>query len=247
MERSFIVIEPYMIDMDLNQTELFLYAIISSFSKQKQGCYWGSQVYLATQINKSRQAVCKGLYSLIKKKLVVKNEVSSRVEYTACQPQLTLSNKNVSTVADKMSTTVDEMLTPVDKMSTAVDYIIYNNINNITKSVCTPPTQNTTSKSNFKKTTPLEPLDLNNLHFLDQATAEQVRLEFEKSEFLRQTVLTVQQLKKMLNKVLAGVFRDFKKSSGPANAQAFQNSTGSAVMSGAELNSLFENLDPDDI
>ena len=66
---SIIVLEQFMLDLKLPLTELLCYAIIHSFSKQKQGCFYGTQIYLAEQVHTSRQAVNKALLALEKKRL----------------------------------------------------------------------------------------------------------------------------------------------------------------------------------
>ena len=140
-----------MIDYKLPQTELFCYAIIHSFSKQQQGCFFGTQGYLAEQIRTSRQGVNKALINLSNKGLIVKRIVSNRLEYTTTlQPPLTenenktinrsctfastdldyvqprLTKDGATTVAG-IATTVAPCATTVDKGATTVAQIIKDN------------------------------------------------------------------------------------------------------------------------
>jgi len=81
-DRSYIVIEPYMIDLHLPMTELLCYAIIAGYSKAKQGCFYGSKGYLAENIGVTRQSVQQALGKLEEKKLIKKLENCGRIEYT---------------------------------------------------------------------------------------------------------------------------------------------------------------------
>jgi hypothetical protein len=124
--RSFIVIEPFMLDYKLPQTELLCYAIIHSFSKQQQGCFYGTQTYLAEQIRVSKQSVNQALASLETRGLIVKTATLKRFEYSSVivncgLPKSTTVDHEVSQpqLTDSQPQLTDQ--------STTVDRIPYNN------------------------------------------------------------------------------------------------------------------------
>ncbi|MDR1138329.1 MAG: DUF4373 domain-containing protein [Clostridiales bacterium] len=81
---------------------------------------------------------------------------------------------------------------------------------------------------------------------LDIETQRLVDIEFSKSTFLRDTVKTDAQLQKLLPRILAGEFRDYKKKATHQSSMAIKNSVVK-LMSSDELNSMFDGLDPTDM
>lgn len=61
--------------LKLKSNELLVYAIIYGFSKDGQGCFYGSISYLAETINVSKNTIQNILKSLVDKKLIIKKEV----------------------------------------------------------------------------------------------------------------------------------------------------------------------------
>ena len=59
--------------LDLKGCELNTYAVIYSFSKDGQGCFYGSREYLADCVGVSTDSIDRALKRLIKKKLIIKN------------------------------------------------------------------------------------------------------------------------------------------------------------------------------
>ena len=58
--------------LNLRGNELPIYAIIYSFSKDGQGCFFGTRQYLALICNCSIRSVDNALKNLVKRKLVLK-------------------------------------------------------------------------------------------------------------------------------------------------------------------------------
>ena len=59
--------------LDLKGCELNTFAAIYSFSKDGQGCFYGSREYLADCVGVSTDSIDRALKRLIKKKLIIKN------------------------------------------------------------------------------------------------------------------------------------------------------------------------------
>ena len=93
---TFVVIQSWMVnELELSGNELIIYATIYGFSQSNQGCFNGSQNYLADWSCTTRTTVNKNLKSLHEKGLIDKREISignqKFIEYRAIRPNETFT------------------------------------------------------------------------------------------------------------------------------------------------------------
>lgn len=72
---SYVDIYDWMLDKNLSPNELITFALIYSFSKDNDGCYYGSLSTIAKWLNIRRDKVCIVLNSLVKMNLISKERV----------------------------------------------------------------------------------------------------------------------------------------------------------------------------
>lgn len=100
-------------DLNLEGTELNIYAIIYGYSKDGVHDYHGSQQYLANWVGKSKTAIQRALNNLIEKELILKEEIWTDNNIKYCKYKANLTRIQNDTGISE--TTVNN---------------IYNNINN---------------------------------------------------------------------------------------------------------------------
>lgn len=72
---SYVDVYDWMLDKNLTPNELITFALIYSFSKNNDGCYYGSLSTMAKWLNIRRDKVCVVLSNLVKKNLISKEQV----------------------------------------------------------------------------------------------------------------------------------------------------------------------------
>ena len=72
--KGFIIIPDEFLEIDLTMTELICLSVIWGFSQNEQGCYFGSQTYLAERCKCSRQHIIRTLKHLEELDLIIKTQ-----------------------------------------------------------------------------------------------------------------------------------------------------------------------------
>lgn len=76
-------------NLNLKGNELLVYAVIYGFSKDGQGCFYGSISYLAETLNVANNTIKSALKSLVEKNLITKKDIyKNNVKY--CEYRVTL-------------------------------------------------------------------------------------------------------------------------------------------------------------
>lgn len=147
-------------DLKLKSNELLIYAIIYGFSKDGQGCFYGSINYLAETINISKNTVQNILKSLVDKKLITKKDIfRNNVKFCEYKVNLEGIQKN-GIPSQKLDEGIpktdmgytkncDEGIPKICTNSKLDNIIIKNNENSIVPVEATPqaePTTTTTQK-----------------------------------------------------------------------------------------------------
>ena len=128
-------------DLKLKSNELLVYAIIYGFSKDGQGCFYGSISYLAETINVSTGTIKNVLKSLTEKKLIVKKDIlKNNVKF--CEYRVVLEGRskidhhgqNLSEGGSKINQGVDKNC-PGGRAKIDHNSILDNILNNIEDSI----------------------------------------------------------------------------------------------------------------
>lgn len=71
-DRIIVVYDWFISDLELKGNELLVFSLIYSFSKDEQGCFYGSLQYIADRIGTDKSLVCKIMSKLVEKNYITK-------------------------------------------------------------------------------------------------------------------------------------------------------------------------------
>lgn len=139
--KNFVVLEKWMAeDLDVNITELVVFAVIYSFNRNEKGTYYASTKLLREYTNRSERCIKYALKSLIEKNYIkktnVQNKYGSHNQYEVSKNIKNARAKQVNKVCKNCNLDVQNLqLDGAENAHNNIDNIIYNNQSIISKDI----------------------------------------------------------------------------------------------------------------
>lgn len=139
--KNFVVLEKWMAeDLDVNITELVVFAVIYSFNRNEKGTYYASTKLLREYTNRSERCIKYALKSLIEKNYIkktnVQNKYGSHNQYEVSKNIKNARAKQVNKVCKNCNSDVQNLqLDGAENAHNNIDNIIYNNQSIISKDI----------------------------------------------------------------------------------------------------------------